>query len=175
MIGATLDDAETRRVPNTCATQGSQRCLRWSRHCGGGSVKPSADPMLVRNRHLPLLLARGKPPRSRPTPSAATQRAQKPWPTIVDFGMWFHPAEGMQHSEAPQSDAPEQPVLDVRNRPDSHRPRRTERRVRVRVARAARSRTVTSTGPEAPTRWNPSLQPEGQVCVLTPEPLSRPR
>ena len=26
------------------------------------------------------------------------------------------------------ADAPEQPVLDVRNQPDSHRPRRTERR-----------------------------------------------
>jgi len=33
------------------------------------------------------------------------------------------------------ADAPEQPVLDVPNQPDSHRPRRTERRVRVRVAR----------------------------------------
>ena len=41
-------------MPNTCATQGSQRCLRWSRHCGGGSAKPSADPTLIRNRHLPL-------------------------------------------------------------------------------------------------------------------------
>jgi hypothetical protein len=29
------------------------------------------------------------------------------------------------------ADAPEQPVLDVRNQPDSHRPRRTERRVCV--------------------------------------------
>ena len=53
MIGATLDDAEARRVPNTCATQGSQRCLRWSRHCGGGSVKPSATPSVVRIHHLP--------------------------------------------------------------------------------------------------------------------------
>ena len=44
----------------------------------------------------------------------------------------------------------------------------------MRVAKAARSRTVTSTRPEAPTRWNPSLQPAGQVCVLTPEPLSSP-
>jgi hypothetical protein len=29
---------------------------------------------------------------------------------------------------------PEQPVLDARNRPDSHRPLRTERRLRARVA-----------------------------------------
>ena len=49
------------------------------------------------------------------------------------------------------------------------------RRLRVRVATAARSRIVISTGPEAPTRRSASLQPEGQVCVLTLEPLSGPR
>ena len=42
-----------RRMPNTCATQGRQRRSRWSRHCGGGSVKPSATPSVVRIHHLP--------------------------------------------------------------------------------------------------------------------------
>ena len=69
----------------------------------------------------------------------------------------------------------DRPDLRASNGPDRRDRSSTDRWVRVRVAKAARSRTVTSTGPEAPTRWNPSLQPEGQVCVLTPEPLSRPR
>ena len=43
-IGRILDGGETRRVSNTCATQGRQRRSRWSWHCGGGSVKPSAEP-----------------------------------------------------------------------------------------------------------------------------------
>jgi hypothetical protein len=44
-------------------------------------------------------------------------------------GCLVSPARGNAALRSPTSaDAPEQPVLDVRNQPDSHRPRRTERR-----------------------------------------------
>jgi hypothetical protein len=70
---------------------------------------------------------------------------------------------------------PDRPDLRVSSDQRRRSRSRTERRVRVRVATAARSRTVIIIGPEAPTRRSPSLQPEGQVCVLTLEPLSAPR
>jgi hypothetical protein len=103
------------------------------------AVKPSADPTLVRTRHLPLLLARGSAA-IETTPSAATQRLKAlqvllSRQSFPSRDAWLYPAEGTQHSEArPVLTRPrtEQPVLDVRNQPDSHRPRRTERRLRER-------------------------------------------
>ncbi len=60
-------------LPDTCPDQGSGWNFRRSRRYGRRSVKPSAQPTLVRTRHLPLLLARGSR-RDQDPLSAATQR-----------------------------------------------------------------------------------------------------
>ncbi len=62
---------------NTCATQGYLRRSRWSRHCGGGSVKPPADPRWLGPDICPGLLAWGKPPRSGP-PCPQQRSASEP-------------------------------------------------------------------------------------------------
>ena len=46
-------------MPDTCPDRGSRWSFRRSGRCSGRSVKPSADPRLVRTRHLLILLARG--------------------------------------------------------------------------------------------------------------------
>ena len=40
-------------VPNACANEASARRSRWSKAYSAGSVKPSAQPTLVRTQHLP--------------------------------------------------------------------------------------------------------------------------
>jgi len=94
---------------------------------------------LVRTRHLLLLLARGKSPRSRP-PRPQQRRGSKPCrrcsagTSLPISGCLARTRRGNAAFRSPTSaDAPEQPVLDVRNQPDSHRPQRTERRVRARA------------------------------------------
>lgn len=67
-------------------------------------------------------------------PSAATQRIKALQALLsrhiaAHLGdAWLHPAEGTQHSELHPCRHEEQPVLDVHNKPDRHRPQRTERR-----------------------------------------------
>ena len=68
------------------------------------------------------------------TLSAATQRLKALQVLLSRHiaaisGCLVSPATGNAALRSPTSaDAPEQPVLDVRNQPDSHRPRRTEQR-----------------------------------------------
>jgi len=53
-------------LPDTCPDRGSGWSFRRSGRYSRLSVKPSAQPALVRTRYLPSLLARRKAPRSRP-------------------------------------------------------------------------------------------------------------
>jgi hypothetical protein len=71
------DGPERLSLPDTCPDRGSGWSLRSSSRYGRRSVKPSADATLVRTRHLPLLLAQGKSPRSRPS-RRQQRRGSKP-------------------------------------------------------------------------------------------------
>ena len=117
-------------LPDTCPDRDSGWSFRRSGRYSRRSVKPSADPTLVRTRHLLLLLARGKSPRSRP-PRPQQRRGSKPCrrcsagTSLPISGCLARTRRGNAAFRSPTSaDAPEQPVLDVRNQPDNHRPRR---------------------------------------------------
>ncbi len=84
----------------------------------------------------------GKSPRSRP-PCPQQRRGSKPCrrcsagTSLPISGCLAPSRRGNAALRSPTStDAPEQPVLDVHNQPDSHRRRRTERRVGARLSRA---------------------------------------
>jgi hypothetical protein len=92
-------------LPDTCPDRDSGWSFRRSGRYSRRSVKPSADPTLVRTRHLLLLLARGSrrdqdhPVRSNAeaqSPAGAAQPAHR----CPSRDAWLEPAEGMQHSEA---------------------------------------------------------------------------
>jgi len=93
-------------MPDRCPDRGSSWSFRRSGRCSRRSVKPSADPTLVRTRHLPLLLARGKSPRPRPSwpeqrrGSKRCRRCSGPTHHSPPRDDWLHPAEETQHTKA---------------------------------------------------------------------------
>ena len=126
-------------LPDTCPDRRSGWSFRRSGRSSRRSVKPSADPTLVRTRHLPLLPARGS---RRDQDHAVRSNAEDQSPAgtaqpahrCPSRDAWLHPAEGTQHSEA-------RPVPTRQNSQfwmsatsrASHRPQRTERRLRARL------------------------------------------
>ena len=126
-------------TPGAAARRGRSRPAprRWNslrRRSGLRSGWPGCCPMFVRIRHLPLLLARGSPRDQDPVRSNAQDQspagAAQPAHRRPSRDAWLHPAarNTALRSQA-SAHAPEQPVLDVRNQPDNHRRRRTERRL----------------------------------------------
>jgi hypothetical protein len=91
-------------LSDTCPDRGSGWSFRRSGRYGRRSVKPLADPTLVRTRHLPLLLARGsrrdQDPRPQQRRGSSPVGAAQPVHRCPSRDTWLHPAEGMQHSEA---------------------------------------------------------------------------
>jgi hypothetical protein len=115
-------------LPDTCPDRDSGwsfcRSGRYSRR----SAKPSAQPTLVRTRHLPPLLA-GEVAPIKTTLAAATQR-HKPCrrcsadTSLLIPGCLVCVLQGdPAHRSSTSTGAPEQPVLDGRSQPDSQRPR----------------------------------------------------
>ena len=92
-------------LPDTCPDRRSGWSFRRSGRSSRRSVKPSADPTLVRTRHLPLLPARGS---RRDQDHAVRSNAEDQSPAgtaqpahrCPSRDAWLHPAEGTQHSEA---------------------------------------------------------------------------
>jgi hypothetical protein len=121
-------------VPYTWATEWCQRRPRWSRHCRAGLKNRRQTPLWVRTRHLPTACRpRAKPPRSGP-PGPQQRRstqspagAARPGPRSHTGmpGCIVHGNPALRNPA--RADAPDQPVADARNQPDSHRQRRTER------------------------------------------------
>ena len=122
-------------TPGTAARRGRSRPAprRWNslrRRSGLRSGWPGCCPMLVRIRHLPLLLARGSPRDQDPCPQQRT--GPKPCRrcsagTSLPISGCLAPSRRGNTALRSQASAhaPEQPVLDVRNQPDNHRRRRT--------------------------------------------------
>jgi hypothetical protein len=92
-----------------------------SRPCRGGSVKPSADPALVRTRHLPLLSAR-ESRRDQDHPVRSNEEAQSPQALpsrhiASHLRMLCSISQRNAASRSPASaDAQNSPVLDLRSR-----------------------------------------------------------
>jgi len=63
---------------------------------------------------------------------------------VVLFILKQRKASSLRQQAPSRADAPEQPVLDVRNQPGSHRPRRTERRLGERSLQPPLSLSVMS-------------------------------
>ena len=126
-------------TPGAAARRGRSRPApgRWNslrRRSGLRSGWPGCCPMFVRIRHLPLLLARGSPRDQDPCPQQRT--GPKPCRrcsagTSLPISGCLAPSRRGNTALRSQASAhaPEQPVLDVRNQPDNHRRRRTERRL----------------------------------------------